>query len=146
LLKTGPACPIGTVEGSSALICPLLTKSGMAGTLAPDGEVLGVVSTNALELGVVLGVGRKYERNHLSFAAEAILKQRPDGAINLPAGKNLALAGTAFALDEAAGDASAGVSVFAVVNGEGEEIDAFTRIRIGSGGGENNVIAHAHND
>ena len=73
-------------------------------------------------------------------------KQRADGAVDLAAGENFALTRTAFALDEAAGDASAGVGVFAVVNGEREEVDAFARVGIGGGGGQHNVVADAHHD
>ena len=68
------------------------------------------------------------------------------GTVDLAAGENFALAGTAFALDEAAGDASAGVGVLAVIHGEGEEIDALAGIGVGGGGGQNDVVAHAHDD
>ena len=61
----------------------------------------------------------------------------------MAAGENFALAGTAFALDKAAGNASAGVGVFAIIDGEREEIDAFAGIGIGHGGGENDIVADA---
>ena len=110
-----------------------------------DGE-RGGCAVDADDVRIVLGVGGENESDDLGFAAEAIREQRAHGAVDLAAGENFALAGTAFALDEAAGNASAGVSVFAVVNGQGEEIDAFAGIRIGGGGGENDVVADAHND
>jgi len=58
-------------------------------------------------------------------------------------GEHFALAHAAFALDEAAGKASTGVGVFAVIHGEGKEIDAFARIGVGGSGGEDDVIAQA---
>jgi hypothetical protein len=53
-------------------------------------------------------------------------------------------AGPAFALDEAAGNASAGVGVLAVIHGEGEEVDAFPGIGRGNGGGQNDGFARGH--
>src|SRR5208283_1408102 len=50
-----------------------------------------------------------------------------------------------LALDEAAGKASAGVGVFAVIHGEREKIDALAGIGVGDGGGEDDVIALAYN-
>ena len=95
---------------------------------------------------VVFSVGGENESDDLSFALETVREHGAHGAVNLAAGENFTLAGTAFALDEAAGDASAGVGVFAIVDGQGEEIDAFAGIRVGGGGGENDVVANAHND
>ena len=98
------------------------------------------------DVGVVFGVGGKDERNHLGFATEAFLEQRPHRAVDLAAGENFALAGPAFALDEAAGNASAGVGVFAIINGQREEVDAFAWFGIRGGGCENDVVAHSYND
>ena len=74
---------------------------------------------------------------------ETLGKHGTHRAVDLPAGEHFALTHAAFAFDEAAGETSAGVGVFAVVNGEREEIDAFARVGIGGRGGEHNVIAHA---
>ncbi len=95
-------------------------------------------------VGIVLGVRRKHQRDHLGFAAEAFLEQRPDGAVDLAAGENLLLRRPSFALDEAAGNASAGVGVLAVVHRQGEEIDAQAGIGVGAGGGQHHVIVGAH--
>src|SRR5581483_8481995 len=62
--------------------------------------------------------------------------------INHAAGKDLALAGTAFAHDESPGNASGGVGVLAVVHGQGEEVNALARFRVRDGGGQDDVIAH----
>src|SRR5207237_8658579 len=93
---------------------------------------------------VVFGVGVENDGTDLGFATRALGKKWPDGAINLAAGENFALAGTAFTLDETAGDASTGVGVLAVIHRKREEIDAFAGIRIGYGRRQYNVIAIAN--
>ena len=95
-------------------------------------------------IGIVIGVGGEDEGDDLRLAFEAFGEHRPDGAVDLATGEHFAFAHAAFALDEAAGEASASVGVFAVVNGEREKIDAFAGIGIGGGGGEDNVIAQAN--
>ena len=74
------------------------------------------------------------------------MEQRPHWPVDLAAGEDFALTGPAFTLDEAAGDASAGVCVFAVINGQGEKVDSFTRFGVRGGGGENDVIARSYDD
>ena len=102
-------------------------------------------AVNAGDIGIVFRVGRKHHGDDLRLAAEAFGEQRPNGAIDLAAGENFALAGPPFALDEAAGNASRGVGVFAVIDGEREKVDALPGVGIGAGGGENDVVADAHN-
>ena len=99
---------------------------------------------DAADIRIVFRVGGEDEGDDLGLAPEAFGEHRTHRAVNLAAGENFALAHTAFALDEAAGDASAGVGVFAVVNGEREEIDALAGFGIGGGGGEDDVFAEAH--
>ena len=110
-----------------------------------DGECRGR-AVDSGDVRIVLGVGREHKSNDLGFAVEAIGKQRPNRPVNHSAGENFALAGTSFALDEAAGNASAGVGVFAVVDGQGEEIDSFAGIRIRHCGGEDDVVSGSHYD
>ncbi len=102
-------------------------------------------AVDAGDVRIVLGIGRKHHGDDLGLVAEAFGKQRTDGTVNLAAGQNFALAGTAFALDEAAGNASRGVGVFAIVHGKGKEIDAFPGIGVGAGGGQHHVLADANN-
>ena len=101
-------------------------------------------TVNAGNIGIVGGIRRQHHGDDLGLAAEAFGEQRPNRAIDLPAGQNLALAGTPFALDESARNASGGVGVLAVIHREGEEVDALAGIGVGASGGENHVIANAH--
>ena len=85
-------------------------------------------AVDAEDVGVVLLVGRVDERDDLRLVAEGLREQRADGAVDLTGGQDLLLGGAAFALDEAAGDAPAGVGELAVFNGQREEVDAFLRV------------------
>ncbi len=102
-------------------------------------------AVNARDVGVVLSIRGEDHRNYLRFAAEAFGKQRPDRPVNLAAGQNFALARPPFALDKAAGNSSRGIGVLAVVNRQREKVDALPRVRVGAGGGKNDVVADAHN-
>jgi len=110
-------CPDWAVKGNVA--------EGQRGRCAVDGK----------DVRVVFGVGGEDERNDLGFTAESFGEQRTDGAIDLAAGEGFAVTHAAFALDEAAGDAATGVSVFAVVDGEREEGDANAGFGVGAGRG-----------
>ena len=100
-------------------------------------------AVDAEHVGIIVAVGREDEGDDLRLAAESLGEHGPNRAINLAAGEDFALAHAAFALDEASGETSAGIGVFAVVHSEGEEVDAFAGIGVGDGGGENNVFAEA---
>src|ERR1035438_9990028 len=92
-------------------------------------------AVDAQYVGIVIGVGRQDEGDDLRLTLESLGEHRADRAVDLSAGENFALTHAAFALDEAAGETSAGVGVFAVINREGKEIDAFARIGVGDGCG-----------
>ena len=96
---------------------------------------------DADHVGIVLLVGGEDQRDDLRLIAEAVGEERADGAVDLAAGEDFLLAGTAFTLDEATGDASAGVGVLAVVDREREEIDALPRIWRGHGSGQDDGFA-----
>ena len=99
---------------------------------------------DAADVGIILGISGENEGDDLGLALKSFGEHGADRAVNLAAGEDFALAHAAFALDKAAGNASAGVGVFAVVNGEREKIDARAGLGIGGGGGENDVLANAH--
>src|SRR5581483_5120566 len=71
-------------------------------------------------------------------------KEWADGAINLASSENFAFTGTAFALNEPAGDASAGIGVLAIINSEWKEVLSFARLRSSHCCGEDNVIADSY--
>ena len=100
-------------------------------------------AVDAEHVGIVTAVGREHEGDDLRLALESLGEHGTHRAIDLAAGEHFALAHAAFALDEAAGKASAGVGVFAVIDGEGKEIDALAGIGVRGRGGEHDVIAQA---
>ena len=100
-------------------------------------------AVDAANVGIVIRVRGQHKRDDLGLALESFGEQRTHGAIDLAAGEHFALAHAAFALDEASGETSAGVGVFAVIDGEGEEIDALARVGIGGRGGEHHVFPDA---
>ena len=102
-------------------------------------------AVDAQDIGIIIAVGRQHEGNDLRLALEALGEHRTHGPVDLATGEHFALAHAAFALDEAAGKASTGVGVFAVIDGEGKEINAFAGIGVGGGGGEHNIFAEADN-
>ena len=76
---------------------------------------------DADDVGIVFFVRGEDQGDDLGLVAEIFGEQGADGAVDLAAGENLTLAGPAFALDEAAGDAAAGVGVLAVIHGKGKK-------------------------
>ncbi len=90
---------------------------------------------------IVFLVGGEDQRDDLGLVAEPVREHGADGTINLTRSQDFFLAGTAFALDEAAGDASAGIGVFAVIDRQREEIDAFPRVRRRDCGCQNDGFA-----
>src|SRR5262249_56056166 len=93
--------------------------------------------------GVVWGIRGENQENDRGRVAEAFRERGAKGAIDLPRGQDFTFAGPAFALDKAAGNAPAGIGIFAIVHGEREEIDAFARIGRATRGAEHHVIALA---
>ena len=91
-------------------------------SLRAPGAACGI---DADHVRIVLLVSRVDERDDLGLVAEALREQRTDRPVDLPAREDLLFAGTALALDKAAGDAAAGVGDLAVLDGEREEVDAF---------------------
>src|SRR5208337_4212979 len=86
-----------------------------------DGQS-GGRGVDAADIGIVFRVGGENQGDDLGFTPESVGKHGTDRPVNLAAGEGFALAHAAFALDKAAGNASAGVGVLAVVDGEREEV------------------------
>ena len=104
----------------------------------------GRSGVDAADIGIVFRVGGEDEGDDLGLALEAFGEHRTHRPVDLAAGEHLALAHAPFALDKAAGNASAGVGVLAVVDGERKEVDAVAGFGIGGGGGEYHIFAEAH--
>ena len=82
----------------------------------------------------------------LHFVLEVIREQRAHRAIDQARGQRLLLGRTAFALEEAAGNAAGGIELLDVVDGEREEILAFLLLGRGDGGDQHHGAAHAGHD
>ena len=97
-------------------------------------------------VGVVVRVGRQHKRDDLRLVAPARREQRTDRAIDHAAGEHFLLGGLAFALEEAAGDASRRVGVFLVVDRQRKKVDAFARVGGGARRDQDDRVAHADDD
>ena len=97
-------------------------------------------------VGVVLAVGRQHQRDDLRFEAPAGREERTDRPIDQAAGQHFLFGRLAFALEEAAGDASRRVGVFAVVDRQRQEIDPFARTGGTAGRDEHHRVAEADDD
>ena len=94
------------------------------------------------DVGIVLAVGGENEGDDLRLLPVALRERRAQGTVDQTAGEDFFLGRTSFALEEAARDASAGVGVLLVVDGERHEVaedDAF----FVAGGGEDDRVAVA---
>ncbi len=140
----GGALGIGGVDDELAIDAAHADGAhrGAEGNVRESQRASGGVDAD--HVGVVLLVGGEDQRNHLGLIAEPVGEERTDGAVDLAAGQHFFFAGPAFALDEAAGNASAGVGVFAVIHGEGEKVDAFPGVGRGYGGGQHHGFARGH--
>ena len=98
-------------------------------------------TVDAEHVGIVFLVGGVDERDHLGLVAEGLGEQRTNGPVDLAGGKDFLLRRPTFALDEAAGDASAGIRELAVLDGEREEVDAFLGVGRGDRGAKDGVVA-----
>ena len=98
-------------------------------------------TVNAEDVGVIFLVGGVDECDDLGLVAEGLGEEGADGAVDLARGEDFLLAGAAFTLDEAAGDASASIGEFAVFDGEREEVDALFGVGRCDGGCQYGVVA-----
>ncbi len=99
---------------------------------------------DAEDIGIVLHVCGEHGDDDLDIVAIALGEERANGAVDQTRGEDRVLGGAAFALDEAAGNLARGIEPLFDVDGEGEEIDAFTREHARRSGGQNDGFAVAH--
>ena len=98
---------------------------------------------DAVDVRAEFVVGRNHPGDDLGFAVVTIGEQRSETAVDQPAGEDLPFGRPSFAFEEAAGDAAAGVGVFAVVNCQGQEVDPLALAFLGARGDENHGVAHS---
>ncbi len=89
---------------------------------------------------LVHAVGGEQQAADLDFIEEAFREERADRAVRHAADQDLFVAGTAFALDVAAGELAGRGILLAVVDLQREEVLAFLRLA-GAGGGEDDGVA-----
>src|SRR5690606_23218780 len=85
-------------------------------------------------------------RAHLYFVAEPIREQRADGAVDQARDQGFLLGRAAFALEEAARDAPAGIELLLVIDGQREEVLPFTRGPVGDRGDQQHGAVAGHHD
>src|SRR6185503_13049331 len=81
------------------------------------------------DVGVILLIGRQDEGDNLRLVAPPGGEEGPDGPIDAAARQHFLLGRFPFALEKTAGDAARRVSVFAVVNGQRQEVDSLAFVR-----------------
>ena len=94
------------------------------------------------DVGIDIRVQRHHGRHDLDVVVEAVREQRADGAIDQSRGQCLALGRPAFTLEESARDASRGVGLLDVVDGQRKEIAARNGGFRRAGGHQNHGLAH----
>ncbi len=94
----------------------------------------------------VFAVGGQGADDDLGLIAHALGKERAQRAVDEPRNQDGLLAGTAFAAEEAAGDAPGGVEPLFELDGQGEEVNPLPHILAHGGGGQEDRVAVAHSD
>jgi len=90
---------------------------------------------------------QRHDRGHdLDFVVEAFGEQRADRAVDQARGEDFLFGGTAFTLEEAAGDLAGSVGLFLVIDGQGEEILAGFSILGSDNRDEDDGVVHRHHD
>ncbi len=86
----------------------------------------------------------EHRGDDLHVVGEALRKQWANRAVDQTGGERLFLGGTAFALEEAAGDAACGVGLFLIIDREREEVPARRGFLQTHRGHEHHRFAHRH--
>ena len=95
---------------------------------------------------VVVGIGRNHRGDDLRLVGPAGREQRPHRAVDHAAGQRFFFSRLAFALEEAAGDAARGIGVLAIVDREGQKVDALAGTRRVARRDEHHGVAQPDDD
>src|SRR5580700_9751548 len=95
---------------------------------------------NSDDVRIIVAVRGKHHRDDLCFVAPRLREERAHGPVNQTRGENLFFRRTTFALEEAAGDFSSRIGVFAIVDGQWKKI-AVVGDRRHTGGGQHDRVA-----
>ncbi len=90
---------------------------------------------------IVFHVVRQHGDDDLGLVAPAVDEQRADRAVDQAGNQRFLFGRTSLALEVAAGNAAGSVGLFLIVDGERQEVDAFTRRLRGHDGGEHDGFA-----
>jgi len=93
-----------------------------------------------------LGVEAQHVHHHLHFVEEAVREEGADRAVDQATGERLEFAWAAFALEEAARDATGGVGLLDVVDGQGEEVLARLGFALGHHRGQHDGAFNVDED
>ena len=94
------------------------------------------------DIRVDVRVDRHDRGNDLNLVQESFREQRTDRTIDQMRGERLLFGWTAFTLEEAAGDATRGISLLDVVYGQRKEVLVGIGLLAGNRGDENDGVAH----
>ena len=83
----------------------------------------------------ILLVGGENRQRYLHVVVQTLGEQGTNGPVGEPGGEDAFLSGTAFAAEEAAGDAPGGVEPFFVVHGQGQKVNVLGAGAVGHDGG-----------
>jgi hypothetical protein len=97
---------------------------------------------NGDDVGIILAVRGEDHGDDLSFIAPGLGEERAHGTVDQAGGEDFFFGRTAFALEEATGDFSGGVSVFAIVDSERQKV-AVVHLRSHASGGQDDGVAVA---
>ena len=98
-------------------------------------------SDQCQNVGIVFHVMRQHGDDDLGLVAPTLDEQRTDRAVDQTGDQRFLFGGPALALEIAAGNAARGIGLFDVVDGQGQEVDAFPGRFRGDHGGEHNSLA-----
>ena len=94
-------------------------------------------------VGVILLVSRQHRRKYLDLVLEALRKERPDAAIDQPAGEDLLVGRAPLPLEKPSRNLPRGIGLLAVLDREGKERQRADVGRHGDGG-EHHRVAELH--